>query len=149
MPSVLDCWCSVVRLTCQAQWHSEHQHMCFGFPWTLRLPERASVQWSPGKKVYVTSENHLRNLRRWKKCLDLGKSNVFFKGRGKVCSEATTWVGAEPSGKESSDTATPELKFSHTGRWSRLQRVARWIFWIQRSGMDYCWYMLLLTQSVF
>ena len=46
----LQCWCSAARLTCQAQWHSEHQHMCLGFPWTLRLPERATVQWSPGKK---------------------------------------------------------------------------------------------------
>ena len=77
------CWCSAARLTCQAQWHSGHQHMCLGFPWTLCLPERATVQWSPGKKVYVTSENRLQNLCRWKKCLDLDKRKMLFKGRGK------------------------------------------------------------------
>ena len=137
----LQCWCSAARLTCQAQWHSEHQHTCLGFPWTLRLPERATVQWSPGKRDMLRQKTSCENFCRLKKCLDLDKWNMPFKGRGKVCSEATTWVGAEPSGKESSDTATPELDFSHTGR--RLLRVAGWINQIQRSGMDYFWYMLL------
>ena len=149
---MLDCWCSAARLTCQAQWHSEHQHMCLGFPWTLCLPERATVQWSPGKKVNVTSENRLQNLCRWKKCLDLDKRNMLFKGRGKVCSEATTYL--------SRCRAIREGELRHFNTWIELQshrpsisvwllRVARWIFRIQWSGMDYFWYMLLLAQSEF